>query len=101
MKIAIAADNDTEEANISSMGGRAPYYLIFEDKKLMEAIKNPFAIGGGGAGWSVAHMLAEKEVQIVILGKIGPNMASALTEKGIQVKIYQGKVKDALESLNN
>jgi len=72
----------------------APYYLLFEDKKLTETIKNPFATGGGGAGFSVAYMLAEKKVNLVIAGKIGGNMESALKEKGIEFKEEIGKVKE-------
>ena len=52
MKVAIAATKGSEDAEVSPLGGRAPYYLIFEDGKLVKAIKNPF-LHGGGAGWSV------------------------------------------------
>ena len=91
MKIAIASEGETNESKISEKGGRAPYYLIFEDKKLIEAIKNPFATGGGGAGFSVAYMLAEKKVNLTIAGKIGGNMISALKEKGIEFKEESNK----------
>lgn len=91
MKTAIASEGKSEESEISKMGGRAPYYLIFEDKELIETIKNPFATGSGGAGFSVAHMLADKKVNLVIAGKIGGNMVSALEEKGIKYKEESGK----------
>ena len=94
MKIAIASEGKDIESEISLKGGRAPYYLIFENKKLVETIKNPFATGGGGAGWSVAYMLADKKVNLVIAGRIGPNMQTALKEKNIKSKETQGKVKD-------
>ena len=96
MKIAIASEGKDEKAEISSRGGRAPYYLIFEDKKLIESIKNPFATGSGGAGFSVAYMLADKKVDLVIAGKVGGNMVSALKEKGIKFKEKSGKI----ESIN-
>ena len=86
MKIAIASEGENINSEISLRGARAPCYLIFEDKKLVDIVKNPFAVGGGGAGWSVGHMLAEKKVDLVIAGKIGPNMQSALVEKGIKFK---------------
>ncbi len=92
MKIAIASEGKSIDSEISSKGGRALYYLIFEDKKLTEIIKNPFAIGGGGSGWSVIHMLADKKVDLVVTGKIGPNMESALKEKGIKFEEKEGKV---------
>ena len=91
MKIAIASEGKTLDSEISLRGGRAPYYLIFEDNKLIETIKNPFATGGGGAGWSVIYMLAEKKVDLVIAGKIGPNMESALKEKEMKYKEESGK----------
>jgi predicted Fe-Mo cluster-binding NifX family protein len=94
MKTAIASDGKDKESNISIKGGRAPYYLIFENKNLVETIKNPFAAGGGGAGWSVAHMLANKKVKRVIAGKLGENMKTALKEKNIELKEIRGKIKE-------
>ena len=91
MKIAIASEGKDKDSEVSQKGGRAPYYLIFEDKKLIESIKNPFATGGGGAGFSVAYMLADKKVDLVVAGKLGGNMISALNEKGIKFKEGSGK----------
>lgn len=99
MKIAIASEGESEKSEVSLRGGRAPFYLVFdsETEKLVEKIKNPFAVGGGGAGWSVAYMLADKGVKMVIAGRVGPNMEFALKEKGIKFKELRGKkVKDAL-----
>ena len=97
MKIAIASEGKDIESEVSLRGGRAPYYLVFEKTKLVEVIKNPFAVGSGGAGWSVAHMLADKKVNLVIAGRVGPNMEFALKEKGLKFKEASGKVKDNLK----
>ena len=86
-----------ENSEISSRGARAPFYLVFEKGNLLETIKNPFAVGGGGAGWSVAHMLADKKVDFVIAGRVGPNMETALKEKGLKSKEASGKVKEVLK----
>jgi len=91
MRIAIASEGNNEDSEISQRGGRAPYYLIFENQKIIETIKNPFATGSGGAGFSVAYMLADKKVNLVIAGKIGGNMMSALKEKGIEFREESGK----------
>jgi len=99
MKIAIASDKKEIDSEISERGGRAPYYLIFHNNKLIETIKNPFAVGGGGAGWSVAYMLADKKVDLVIAGRIGPNMKTALKQKKIKFKEITGSIKTALKSL--
>jgi len=45
MRVAVAADGKTEDSLVSSQAGRAPYYLVFEEGRLVECIKNPFAIG--------------------------------------------------------
>ncbi|RLG21447.1 hypothetical protein DRN74_02700 [Candidatus Micrarchaeota archaeon] len=98
MKVAIASEGRDENSMVSNIGGRAPYYLIFEDGKLVEVISNPFRIGGGGAGFSVARMLADRGVNKVIAGRMGPNMRAALLERGVKAVELSGiTVKQALE----
>jgi len=100
MKIAIASSGKDENAQVSPISGRAEFYLIFEDKKLVEVISNPFQQGGGGAGVGVAQMLANKGAELVISGKFGPNMTTFLDGKGIKYKIVQDKtVKEVLEEI--
>ena len=97
MKIAIASTGKDENAKVSPISGRAEYYLIFEDKKLIKVIKNPFAIGGGGAGPAAAQMLANEGVEMIISGHFGEKMLDALKEKGIKTKTIKEKtVKEAL-----
>jgi len=99
MKIAIASDNkDQATANVDERAGRAPYYLIFdENKNLIETIDNPFSFGGGGAGFSTAKMLADKEVNIVIAGEFGEKMAAAMQDRGLESHGFAGSVKKALD----
>ena len=97
MKIAVAVVEKNVEAEIGQQAGRAPFYLIFDENgKVVETISNPFSIGGGGAGFAVAKMLADKKVDIVIAGRFGPNMAQALTERGLKYYEKTGIVKDAI-----
>ena len=101
MRIAISSIEDNENSKISEISGRSPFYLIFEDKKLVKKIKNPFKFGGGGAGFSIAQMLANENVDVVVSGKIGPNMENALKEKGIKIKEEKDKtVKEIIEQVN-
>jgi predicted Fe-Mo cluster-binding NifX family protein len=100
MIIAIASEGKSIDSEISQKGGRATYYLIFESKKLIETIKNPFTKGSGGAGFSVAYMLAEKKVNLVIAGKVGGNMVTALKERGIEFKEEIGKINKVIGRLN-
>jgi len=97
MKIAVATTNKDEKSDISPMGGRAPFYLIFDEKgKLLEVLSNPFAVGGGGAGFAVAKMLADKGANVVIAGAFGPNMIGALEERGLKHYEMSGKAKEAV-----
>ncbi len=97
MKIAIAANSENEQGEISMGAGRASFYLIFENGKLIEKWKNPFSKGGGGAGWSVAYKLAEKNVGKVVAGNFGGNMGHALKEKNVRFEERTGKVSEAVE----
>ncbi len=97
MKVAVAADGETPDAPVSMRAARAPYFQIYEDGKLVEVIRNPFAVGGGGAGWSVAYMLAEKGVDVFVAGNAGPNLQTALSQRGIRLILAPGKrVRDVV-----
>ena len=96
MKIAIAANNKNENSEISGRGGRAPYYLIFNEKgELKETISNPFAVGGGGAGFAAAKMLADKSVDVFVAAAVGGNMVGALEERGIKYCEKTGTAEQA------
>jgi len=101
MKVAISSLGKDENSKVSDVSGRAPYYLIFENRKLVKVIPNPFRIGGGGAGFGVAQMLAQEGVKLVVSGRFGENMKSALESKGIKYKELSGmSVREALEEVS-
>ena len=98
MKIAIASIGQDLLGEIYENGGRAPYYLIIdENNKLLEALKNPFAIGGGGAGSGVAKMLADKGVEKVVVEKVGGNMEEALAERNLNFESASGSIENYLK----
>lgn len=100
MKIAIASSKQDTSSEVNLQAGRAPYYLIFDDEKsLLESIKNPFVIGGGGAGYGVAKMFSDRKVDLAIAGEFGQNMENALAEKGIKYDKMRGSVKEVLDKL--
>jgi predicted Fe-Mo cluster-binding NifX family protein len=96
MRLAIASKGKTEDSEISEVAGRAQYYLIFEDKKLVKTMNNPFRVGGGGAGNSVTRMLANEKVDKIIAGHFGSKMIDAMKESGVKSKVATGKVKEVL-----
>jgi len=100
MKIAIASEKKDIDSNVCPTAGRAPFYLIFEDKKLIKTIKNPFAVGGGGAGLGVVQMLSNENVNMIISGKFGGNLIEALKNKNMTSKeISDKKISEVLEEL--
>ena len=101
MKIAIASQGKDEDSFLSEVTARAPYFLIFEGESLVEVIKNPFMIGGG-AGYSVAHLMHEKGVDLLVSGGPFGNVIKAnLNEKGIGMRQLSPsmKVRDALKKV--
>jgi len=97
MKIAIACLKNAVDSEVSQIAGRAPYYLIFEKGQLVKSIKNPFVVGGGGAGFGVTKMLADGKIKLVIAGKFGENMKIALNNKQIRFKETTKNIKEILK----
>ena len=98
MKIAIASTTKDLSGEISGLGGRAAYYLLIDENgKLLETINNPFTGGSGKAGFAVAKILAEKEVDKLIAGRIGDNMQKILEEKKIEYESAAGLIQDYLK----
>ena len=100
MKIAIATMNKEATAQISAQAGRSPFFLLFDEQGVvMEVLKNPFSVGGGGAGFGVAKMLSDKDVTTVAGEKFGANMIGALKDRGIQHEEIEGTAQDAVQKI--
>jgi len=98
MVIAIASTKSDLKGDISEQGGRAPYYLLIDEKnEILEVWKNPFAKGGGGAGFSVAKVLEQKNIRKLVAGKIGDNMQGALEQKNIEYISASGSIEDYIK----
>jgi len=95
MKIAVASTGKDKNSNISKVAGRAPHYLIFDESgEILETISNPFSTGGGGAGYGVAKMLADKDVNTIVAGEFGPNMIEAMNERNLTYLTGTEKISD-------
>jgi predicted Fe-Mo cluster-binding NifX family protein len=89
MKICISSDGNNLDSAVDSRFGRCPFFLIVDSEtEQFEAIANPGANFGGGAGIAAAQKIAEQKVDIVITGNVGPNAFGVLQSAGI--KIYPG-----------
>lgn len=85
MKIAIATENDSPSAEISSQGARALFFLVFSaDGQLSEILENSYASNATQVGPDVANMLINMHVTKVIAGRFGPKFKEALEKKQVE-----------------
>ena len=96
-KVAVAANGKEETAKVSKFAGRAPFFLIFDNKgKLLETIANPHMSDAGKAGRNSADLLAKKNIFILIAGQVGDKMGKALDDKGILFIKKEGSAKESV-----
>lgn len=97
MKIVIASEDKNLNSKVFDFAGRAPFYLVFEDKNLIEVIENPF-LNQGGVGFKLPEFLEKRKIDLFIAGEFGGNMERSLEEKKINFKKAKGLVKDFIEN---
>ena len=103
MKVAVTATGPTLDSPVDEHFGRAPYFLIvnLEDESF-EAIDNSAnAAGFSGVGLQAGQMVAEKGVDWVITGVVGPKAYSVLEGAGVKIAIgASGTVRDTITRFN-
>ena len=62
-----------------------------------EAIKNENAEQAGGAGISTAQLIAEKDVNAVITGNMGPRALDVLNQFNVKIYSGNGTIKQVLQ----
>ncbi len=101
-KIAISTFSDNLEGDIDSRFGRCSYFLLIklenEKMSLLEAIKNIHKDMQGGAGISVAEMIASQNIGTVITGNIGPRALEVLNQFHINVFKFNGTIKESMKN---
>jgi predicted Fe-Mo cluster-binding NifX family protein len=99
MKICITATNNNLDAMVDPRFGRCKYFLIVNtDSNEFESISNESMMASGGAGIQAAQMVANKAVETVITGNIGPNAFETLTAADIKIITgATGPVKEVID----
>lgn len=102
MRIAISATGQNIESEVSEIFGRCPYFIIAEIKgdkiQNTEILKNESGNQNSGAGVLTAQLMAEKNVEAVITGKVGPRALDVLKQFKIEIYIGEGRVREVLSS---
>ena len=103
MKIAISTSgNDLESAVDPRFGRCGKFIIIDKDSGNFEVVDNPNATAGGGAGIQTAQLVADKGVEVVLTGNVGPNAFRTLESAGIKIITgVDGTVKSAFEKFKS
>ena len=99
MKIAISATSDSLDAQIDPRFGRCEYFVIVDIETMkFEALPNKSRSAMSGAGIQAAQAIANRGVQAVLTGNVGPNAFQVLSSAGIDVTTgVSGTVREAVE----
>ncbi len=99
MKICVTSQEDNLDSQVDPRFGRCQYFIIVDTETLeFEAIKNPNIDAMGGAGIQSSQLVADKEINAVITGNVGPNAFQTLQSFGIDVITgVSGTVKEIVE----
>ena len=99
MKVAITASGEDLSSPVDRVFGRARRFLITDGGKV-EVLENSQTVNAAqGAGIQAARQMADKSVNVILTGNVGPNAFKAL--EAASIKAYQFEsdvltVRDAL-----
>ena len=103
MKVAVSATGGSLNATVDPRFGRCPYYVIVDTETMaFEAIPNTSMNAPSGAGIGAAQLVAERGVETVLTGRVGPNAMSVLSQAGIEIVTgAQGSVRQVIEEFSS
>jgi predicted Fe-Mo cluster-binding NifX family protein len=95
--IAVAANDKLATSAVSKQAGLAPFFLFFDGKgKMTEAIENPYK-DKEGAGKSVAELLKNKGVTVLVAEDYGGQIVEVMKGKGIKAVAFKGSAEEAVK----
>jgi predicted Fe-Mo cluster-binding NifX family protein len=99
MKIAVSSTGESLDVQIDPTFGRCSYFVIVDSETMKsEAVANTASGVMSGAGIQAAQLVANRGVQAVLTGNVGPNAFQALSSAGISIITgVFGTVRDAVE----
>jgi len=103
MKIAISSKGNNLDSELDPRFGRCKYFLFVDTENMdFEAVSNESIMATGGAGIKAAETVANKGVNSVITGNIGPNAFRTLN--AAEIKVFtgaSGSIKEVIEKYKN
>ena len=99
MKVAVTSEGTGLEDQMDWRFGRCKNFIIVDTgTQEVEAVENPAASAGGGAGVRAVRLLAETDADVVVTGRCGPNAFRALQAAGVSVyTAADGTVGDCVQ----
>jgi predicted Fe-Mo cluster-binding NifX family protein len=99
MKICVSSTGTDLNAQVDPRFGRCQYFIIVDpDTMTFEAISNVGIAASSGAGIQAAQTIANRGVDVLISGNVGPNAFQTLSAAGVRsVTGASGTIKDAIE----
>lgn len=103
MKIAISSSGDNLDSMLDPRFGRCQFFIFVDPESMeFESIPNESMNAMGGAGIQAAQNVANKQVEVVLTGNIGPNAFQTLSAAGVKVFTgLSGTIKSVVEKYKN
>jgi predicted Fe-Mo cluster-binding NifX family protein len=99
VRICVTSFSDKPESTVDPRFGRCRYFVIVDSETMsFEVVENAGLNATGGAGIQAAQTIANKGVDVLITGNIGPNAFNVLSAARIRmVTGASGTVKEVVE----
>ena len=88
MKICVTSSGQSLEDAVDPRFGRCQFFIVVDSESMQfEAIENPAMNAGGGAGIQAGQLVANKGVEVVLTGNVGPNAFNTLQAAGLKIVV--------------
>ena len=104
MRIAVSSEGQDLSAMVDPRFGRAKNFIVYDtETECFEVVSNDQNLNAAqGAGVQSAQNVAQKKVDLVVSGNLGPKAFQVLSMAGIKSALWsEGTVKEAIELARN